>query len=82
MRDIRGRTVGLDSIERTDDVRCCDEEPARDADGRIRMNTDDLAARTIDAAKNVLRQQLEAQADQRAMAALVEKLAAQATIQQ
>ncbi|RQT14341.1 hypothetical protein [Burkholderia contaminans] len=46
------------------------------------MNTDDLAARTIDAAKNVLRQQLEAQADQRAMAALVEKLAAQATIQQ
>lgn len=48
MRDIRGRTVGLNSIERTDDVRCCDEEPARDADGRIRMNTDDLAARTID----------------------------------
>ncbi|WP_256946784.1 MULTISPECIES: hypothetical protein [Burkholderia] len=46
------------------------------------MNTDDLAARTIDAAKNVLRQQLEAQADQRAMVALVEKLAAQATIQQ
>ncbi|MDN7491581.1 hypothetical protein CFB40_18440 [Burkholderia sp. AU31652] len=54
----------------------------READGRIRMNTDDLSARTIDAAKNVLRQQLEAQADQRAMAALVEKLAAQATIQQ
>ncbi|MCA8066454.1 hypothetical protein [Burkholderia sp. AU38729] len=54
----------------------------RDADGRIRMNTDDLAARTVDAAKNVLRQQLEAQADQRAMAALVEKPAAQATIQQ
>ncbi|WP_241025819.1 hypothetical protein [Burkholderia sp. Tr-20390] len=46
------------------------------------MNTDDLSARTIDAAKNVPRQQLEAQADQRAMAALVEKLAAQATIQQ
>ncbi|WP_175887864.1 peptidylprolyl isomerase [Burkholderia contaminans] len=37
---------------------------------------------TFDAAKNVLRQQLEAQADQRAMAALVEKLASQATIQQ
>ncbi|VWB13328.1 peptidyl-prolyl cis-trans isomerase [Burkholderia lata] len=37
---------------------------------------------TFDASKNVLRQQLEAQADQRAMAALVEKLAAQATIQQ
>ncbi|RQR29933.1 MULTISPECIES: peptidyl-prolyl cis-trans isomerase [unclassified Burkholderia] len=37
---------------------------------------------TFDAAKNVLRQQLEAQADQRAMAALVEKLAAQATIRQ
>jgi len=37
---------------------------------------------TFDAAKTVLRQQLEAQADQRAMAALVEKLASQATIQQ
>ncbi|MBP0607574.1 MULTISPECIES: peptidylprolyl isomerase [Burkholderia] len=37
---------------------------------------------TFDAAKHVLRQQLEAQADQRAMAALVEKLTEQATIQQ
>lgn len=37
---------------------------------------------TFDAAKNVLRQQLEAQAQQRAMTALVDKLAAQATIQQ
>lgn len=34
------------------------------------------------AAKNVLRQQLEAQAQQRAMTALVDKLAGQATIQQ
>jgi peptidyl-prolyl cis-trans isomerase C len=39
-------------------------------------------APSFDAAKPVLRQQLEAQAQQRAMAALVEKLAAQATIQQ
>lgn len=37
---------------------------------------------TFDAAKNVLRQQLEAQAQQRAMTALVDKLAGQATIQQ
>lgn len=37
---------------------------------------------TFDAAKNVLRQQLEAQARQRAMTALVDKLAEQATIQQ
>ncbi|MDF0503834.1 peptidyl-prolyl cis-trans isomerase [Burkholderia cenocepacia] len=37
---------------------------------------------TFEAAKNVLRQQLEAQAQQRAMTALVDKLAAQATIQQ
>ncbi|WP_230940098.1 hypothetical protein [Burkholderia pseudomultivorans] len=37
---------------------------------------------TFDAAKKVLRQQLEAEAQQRAMAALVDKLAAQATIQQ
>ncbi|WP_158062163.1 hypothetical protein [Burkholderia catarinensis] len=37
---------------------------------------------SFDASKNVPRQQLEAQADQRAMAALVEKLVSQATIQQ
>lgn len=37
---------------------------------------------TFDAAKKVLRQQLEVEAQQRAMAALVDKLAAQATIQQ
>ncbi|KAG8150887.1 peptidylprolyl isomerase [Burkholderia catarinensis] len=37
---------------------------------------------SFDAAKNVLRQQLEAQAQQRAMTALVEKLASQAAIQQ
>ncbi|VWC71885.1 hypothetical protein BLA39750_00601 [Burkholderia lata] len=48
MRDIRGGTFALNSIERTGDVRCFDDEPARDADGRIRMNTDDLAVRAID----------------------------------
>lgn len=37
---------------------------------------------TFDAAKSVLRQQLEAQAQQRAMTALVDKLAQQAVIQQ
>ncbi|WP_321859756.1 peptidyl-prolyl cis-trans isomerase [Burkholderia cenocepacia] len=59
--------------------------PFQLGDAHVIVKLDEKRATTVptfEAAKNVLRQQLEAQAQQRALTAVVDKLAQQATIQQ